>query len=1499
MDEFCGSEFWNTNLTWHTNDPDLTLCFQKTILIWTPCLLLWLFLWLEIAYAKRSMNRNIPWGILNISKLIFTVSLILLTTSDFCIAVSLNKSGNIFPADYYTPMIKVSSFILSGFLVYLNKRNGLQSSGVLFLFWFFLFLFSIPQCRSEIRRRNTRKQNGIEDFWDDYNFVSFMVFYAITSIVFLLNCFADQDPQETKYPKTKKPCPESSSNFVSKLLFSWFDTMAWKGYKAPLTQDDLWDLKPEDTTTEIYPEFTRHWEEARNASVKRNGKSSVKSQNKASILPALFKTFWTYLLFGWLLKLACDIITFMLPQLLGLTIEFVDSSTGENRPEMWKGIMYAVLLFIVASLQSILFQQYFHRMYIIGFRIRTALISAIYRKALVISNATRKESTVGEITNLMSIDADRFTQIMLSIDLIWSAPLQIAIAMYFLWSMLGAAVLAGLAVMIVSMPITGILLNMMRRYFTKQMANKDERIKMMSEILNGIKVLKLYAWENSFQNSISSIRNKEVKTLRKSAYLSSFVNLIWFVVPYLVSLFTFGVFVLIDENNVLTPQIAFVSLNLFNIIRFPLILLPDLVSHLIQARVSITRINKFLNSEELDMNSIEYLVKENSPLLMENGTFSWNDEEEILSSINVRVETGSLVAVVGNVGSGKSSLLSAFLGEMNKISGRVHIVGTKAYVSQQAWIQNCTLRANILFGKPYNEHRYQKVIEACALKPDIEILPAGDLTEIGEKGINLSGGQKQRISLARAVYHDADIYLLDDPLSAVDAHVGQHIFEKVIGPTGMLASKTRVMVTHAINYLPKVDNIFVLENGKVSESGSYTTLLTKKGTFAEFLLQHIQEVNSDDEEIDDLKLKISKLEVIDDELVRKLDRSISKSSQKNDNAVSKSQITNPLSRQSSETSEKDEIPKAKDKLIDEEELHVGNVKYEVYKYYIKCVGIKWIVLMLLANIVFQSVSIGSNIWLSRWSSDSNAATDTQLRDTYLGVYGALGLLIVVSGFVLDLAPRLGGLVAGVRLHLTLLRGILRAPLSFFETTPTGRILSRFANDIDGIDNTLPEMLAGAGGLVFEVLGVIVVISISTKLFCVAIVPIAILYYFLQNIYISASRQLKRLSSVSRSPIYSHFGETLQGAPTIRSFSVQTRFINESDERVNANQASQHANIVANRWLGVRLEMVGGLIIFFAALFAVLNRDTISSGIAGLSIAYSLQITKSLNWLVRMVSALETEAVSVERLKEYSQTKSEAPWNIPSQSLPKNWPEIGTVQFNNFDLRYRDGLELSLKGLSFKINGGEKVGIVGRTGAGKSSLTLALFRIIESSGGSILIDGQDISQLGLHELRSRLTIIPQDPVLFSGTLRLNLDPFEQKSDDELWMALEHAHLKSFVGELTTGLNHEITEGGENLSVGQRQLVCLSRALLRKTKVLILDEATAAVDLETDELIQRTIRTEFNDCTILTIAHRLNTIMDSDKVIVLDKGQISEFASPMELLQDRASVFYGMAKESGLV
>ncbi|XP_032455621.1 multidrug resistance-associated protein 1 isoform X6 [Nasonia vitripennis] len=1536
MDQFCGSKFWDRNLSWYTDDPDLTECFQKTVLIWTPCIFLWVFSSFEAYYLLRSKRRNVPLTWLFVAKFLLTSALIVLTIVDLVTAIR-DSTFDFYPVydvEYVTPCVKLLTFILALVLLYYNKKYGMQTSGLLWMFWFALGLCGIVQYRSLLRKSDNDM---------GYEFISYMIYFPIVVILFLLNFLVDAQPKFSEYPPVEKPCPEQSASFPSRLTFSWFDALAWRGFKNPLETSDLWSMNPMDMAKEIVPQFDKYWLKSlrkvdkqfwidQNFSSTQGAKAMFrkssgqvdfnndKNKKSASVLPPLCKAFGPIFMFGVMLKVLQDVMTFVSPQILSLLINF---TKHKNQP-MWKGYFYAVLLLLTAILQTLVLSQYFHRMFLVGLRMRTALIAAIYRKALRMSNSARKESTVGEIVNLMSVDAQRFMDVTAYINMIWSAPLQIALALYFLWQILGPSVLSGLAVMIILIPVNALLAGKVRNLQIKQMKNKDERVKLMNEVLSGIKVLKLYAWEPSFEEQILKIRNKEIKVLKEAAYLNAGTSFIWSCAPFLVSLVSFATFVLIDEKNVLNSEIAFVSLSLFNILRFPLSMLPMMISNVVQASVSVKRINKFMNSEELDPNNVTHDESEANPLIIENGNFSWDSEhieKPVLRNINLQVKQGQLVAVVGTVGSGKSSLISALLGEMEKLSGRVNTRGSIAYVSQQAWIQNATLQDNILFGKPLDKALYHRVVEACALTPDFKMLPAGDQTEIGEKGINLSGGQKQRVSLARAVYNDSDIYFLDDPLSAVDSHVGKHIFENLIGSRGLMKKKTRILVTHGITYLPEVDNIVVLKDGEITECGTYKELLEKRGAFADFLVQHLQEVQTEEENTDDLIEIKQRLEntIGTEELQQRINQArtkVSGSISESGSIGDRKSLNGSLRRQHSTDSQqsgsllrsnsvkdKEQIQyKTGEKLIETEKAETGSVKWRVYSHYLRSIGWFLSLSTIAMNAVFQSFSIGSNVWLSKWSSDNltdaNGTFDLAGRDQYLGVYGALGLGQAVASFFCDLAPQLGCWLAARQMHIVMLRGVMRAPLTFFDTTPIGRIISRFAKDVDVLDTSLPQQISDTIYCTFEVIATLVVISYSTPIFISVIVPTGLLYYFIQRFYVATSRQLKRLESVSRSPIYSHFGESVTGAQTIRAYGMQERFIQESEKRVDFNQVCYYPSIIANRWLAIRLEMVGNLIIFFAALFAVLGREDVAAGDVGLSISYALQITQTLNWLVRMTSDVETNIVAVERIKEYGETPQEAAWDIPENDPDKEWPSRGSVDFNDFKVRYREGLDLVLNGLTFSVNGGEKVGIVGRTGAGKSSLTLALFRIIEAAGGEILIDNINISKLGLHTLRSRLTIIPQDPVLFSGSLRLNLDPFNKCSDDDLWRALAHAHLKDFVQTLPNGLSHEVTEGGDNLSVGQRQLICLARALLRKTKVLILDEATAAVDLETDDLIQRTIREEFKECTVLTIAHRLNTILDSDRVIVLDKGAIVEFESPDSLLQKPESAFYSMAKDAGL-
>ncbi|XP_040290618.1 canalicular multispecific organic anion transporter 1-like isoform X2 [Bufo bufo] len=1315
-----------------------------------------------------------------------------------------------------------------------------------------------------------------------------------------------------------------------------------KGYRRPLVMEDLWDLKEEDQTKPIYEEFDKTMKaevaKARNAMEKRrnkrkpkdgtiemNGLSKAQSEDvlveeekkkmkesvskdypKSWLYKTLIKTFYNVLLQSAFFKFVHDILVFVSPQILKAMVSF----TSNPEEYLWKGFFYAILLLVTAVIQSLCLQQYFQGCFVLGMRVRTTLTAAVYKKALTVSNATRKESTVGETVNLMSADAQKFMDLTNFIHLIWSSPLQIIISVVFLWAELGPSVLAGLGVMILLIPINAVLATKSRTFQMKNMKNKDKRLKIMSEILNGIKILKLYAWEPSFEKQVQEIREKELKDMLRFAYLFSVSVFVFNCAPFLVSVASFAVYVVIDPSNVLNAEKAFTSISLFNVLSFPLSMLPMLISNMVQANVSCARLEKYLGGEDLDNSAISNDPTVDAAIQFSNATFTWEPgTSPAVKNVNLDIKEGHLVAVVGGVGSGKSSLVSAMLGEMDHVYGHINIKGSVAYVPQQAWIQNATLRDNILFGSSLDEARYQRVLEACALLPDLQMLPGGDMSEIGEKGINLSGGQKQRVSLARAVYQNTDIYILDDPLSAVDAHVGKHIFEKVVGPNGLLKNKTRILVTHGVSFLKHTDEIVVLVNGAITETGSYKTLLANNGAFAEFLRTYAKQdntkdseptvlLNAEDEEDGGEDPTDQAAEVAQDTVTRTLRRENSLHRRK---LGSMNGTLRRSLRDVAKNKGEDEKKIAQgQQLIEKETVETGKVKFSLYLKYLHAVG--WVYSSwILGTYILQNVAfVGQNIWVSDWTSDAvtyfNQSYPTSQRDMRVGVYGALGVAQGIFVFLSAFLVAAGTVRASRLLHTQLLQNILHVPMQFFDTTPTGRIVNRFAKDIFTVDETIPMSFRNWLDCFLGVIFTLLIICLATPIFAAVIIPLAIFYYFVQRFYVTTSRQLRRLDSVTRSPIYSHFGETVSGLSVIRAYRHQQRFIQHNEDNLDINQKSVYSWIVSNRWLAIRLEFVGNLTVFFAALFAVLARGTIDGGTVGLSISSALNITQTLNWLVRMTSELETNIVAVERVDEYIKAENEAEWTTQKRP-PQNWPDRGVVQFVDYKARYRSELDLVLHGISCTVDSMEKVGIVGRTGAGKSSLTNCLFRIIEAAGGKIIIDGLDIATIGLHDLRNKLTIIPQDPVLFSGTLRMNLDPFDQYTDEEVWKALELSHLKPYVEELQEKLFYEVSEGGENLSVGQRQLVCLARALLRKSKILIMDEATAAVDLETDNLIQRTIRSEFADCTVLTIAHRLHTIMDSNKVMVLDSGKIIEYGSPNDLLV-RKGHFASMARDAGI-
>ncbi|KAG8182126.1 hypothetical protein JTE90_002620 [Oedothorax gibbosus] len=888
-----------------------------------------------------------------------------------------------------------------------------------------------------------------------------------------------------------------------------------------------------------------------------------------------------------------------------------------------------------------------------------------------------------------------------------------------------------------------------------------------------------------------------------------------------------------------------------NQLRYALFDLPDSISELIQCNVSLGRLRKFFTAENKDESMIGNNPNKGEVLTVKDASFSWStdNDERTLKNINLNVPKGKLVAIIGPVGSGKSSLLSAVLGEMCKKGGSIDIKGTVAYVPQQPWVLNRTLKHNILLERQMHQDKYNKIVEVCCLKPDLDILPAGDGTEIGEKGVNLSGGQKLRVNLAQAVYQDKEIYLLDDPLSAVDVHVRKSLFTDVIGNTGLLRNKTRVLVTHDVSVLHNVDLIVSMKDGEIVEIGTYEDLLNHKGAFCSFVDEH-----SNVKMLEEPKPKYN----------RALSRLISTNSRMSrEDEKEELCLAEELGR---EYLRMESTKGPNSRLTDDERMEVGGVHRLIYINYIKQVGVFTFLCAAFWYAIYIGFGAAANIWLSKWSSDgavngTQRASETVYR---LSIYGTLGFgqvfFVVLGSFFLVY----GVTKASEFYHNDMLNSVLKSPMSFFDSTPTGRILNRFTTDLDTLDILLFYRIEGWLHCLFTTIISFIVIGISTPLFFASLIPLAVVYYIVQKLHLTTFRQIKRLESTARSPVYSLFMESIQGVSSILAYGVQKEFILNFEKKLDDCFVCFYNGWVCNRWFNFFLDLFGSLVVLVATSLAIHNRESLPPAVVGLIISYSLSVTDALKWFVRLSSELEDKSISIERVEEYCHLKPEASWDLSCDGLEDDWPQKGNIIFDGYSTKYREDLDLVLKEIRLSVKASEKVGIIGRTGAGKSSITLALFRIIEPVSGTILIDNIDITKIGLHNLREKLTIIPQDPVLFTGSLRMNLDPNNAHTDDEIWTSLEKSYLKPFASGLAEGLNFQLEEGGSNLSAGQRQLVCLSRALLKNSKILVLDEATASVDMDTDNLIQKTIRTAFADNTVITIAHRIHTVLDYDKV-----------------------------------
>lgn len=898
-----------------------------------------------------------------------------------------------------------------------------------------------------------------------------------------------------------------------------------------------------------------------------------------------------------------------------------------------------------------------------------------------------------------------------------------------------------------------------------------------------------------------------------------------------------------------------------------------------------TSTNNSIKEEHMKrVNSIQSLA---SMADSEGGTEQTSTSPHTLRNISCHIPAGSLVAVVGAVGCGKSTFLSAILGEVEPVddTSKVYIPrsenrkgspGFVSYCAQTPWILNSTLKENILFGRSFDEERYNEVVHACALSSDLEILPAGDMTEIGERGINLSGGQKARVALARAMYSsNTKVLLLDDPLSAVDAHVGEHIFSEAIA-SDLVENSTRILVTHHVHFLPRCDYVLVLKEGEVQHMGKYEELIEQGVDFHGAVDFKEEDADKSEETEEDKKNEDS--EEADKEAPVKKNEDSSSSKEENQT----------------------ELSKKGQKLVTTEEKAEGQVAGSAYIHYAKAGGLCRAVMMFVIQAAGRGFEISSAFWLAHWAANANSGE----RDTmyYLNIYALFGLggVLGLTGRAIVLAWH--RLRASLRLHDDLTVSILRAPVSFYDVTPTGRILNRFAADMDKIDLELSNSLSQGINTMFSVFGAVGAIIAATKgAFLIPFIPLSYFYYYVQKWFRRSSTELQRITSVNNSPIFSDFSQTLSGTSTIRAYGSQNRFFEHCMTSFDSYNASYMLTQLTNAWLGLRLDVLGSIIGFFTGGLSVATApyNFIPAGWLGLALSYSIEVTSFLKHGVKMIATIEAEMNSVERVLFYTNNVTpEAPDNIPEKDPePNTWPHKGDIQIQNASMRYRDG-PLVLKNISVSIKGGEKIGVVGRTGSGKSSLMIALFRIseLESDGGKITIDGIDISDVGTDALRMGLSIIPQDPIMFSNTVRYNIDPFNTASESDLWTVLEKVRLDTVVAMLPQGLDEMVTEGGENFSQGQRQLLCIARSLLRKPKVLIMDEATASIDNETDAQIQKMIRENFKEATVLTIAHRLNTIMDSDRVLVLDDGHVMEFDAPKELLKKENGLFRGMVDKS---
>ncbi|KAL4281559.1 hypothetical protein GQ457_03G042490 [Hibiscus cannabinus] len=1252
----------------------------------------------------------------------------------------------------------------------------------------------------------------------------------------------------------------SIQGFWDHMVFRSITSIMDSGLIKQLDFDDLLLLPEDMDPSPCHEKLLSCWQDQQNNSC-----------SNASLFRAIFSAYgWPYLRLG-LLKVFNDFIGFAGPLLLNKLIRFLQQGSGSL-----DGYVLAMSLGLVSVLKSFSDTQYTFRLTKLKLKLRSSIMTVIYRKCLSVSIAERSKFSEGEIQTFMSIDADRTVNLCNSFHDMWSLPIQIGVALYLLYTQVKLAFTAGLAITILLIPVNKWISELIASATEKMMKQKDERIRRTGEILAHIRTLKMYSWEIPFSSWLMDTRSLEVKHLATRKYLDAWCVFFWATTPTLFSLFTFGLFTLMGHQ--LDAAMVFTCLALFNNLISPLNSFPWVINGLIDAFISIRRLSRFLccSEQKLEVeqkvkfqqifsNEKYDLVSNDMAVVMHDASCTWSSSNEdqnlVLNHVTLSLPKGILVAVVGEVGSGKSSLLNSILGEMRLVLGSIYSSGSVAYAPQVPWILSGTIRDNILFGKNLDSQRYADTLQACALDVDISFMAGRDLAYIGEKGTNLSGGQRARLALAsRAIYQDSDVYLLDDILSAVDAHVAKWIFQKaILGP--LVEHKTCILCTHNVQAISSADMIVVMERGHVKWVGNSADLtVSAYSGFAS--------VNEFDASYINSKLY--------------------------------STDTSNMDKQSP-LSEKDtlDVPLEAQEIIEAEQRKEGKVELLVYKKYAGFSGWFISVVILLSATLMQASRNGNDLWLSYWVDTTGISQAKYSTSFYLLVLCIFCIVNSSLTLVRAFSFAFGGLKAAVQVHNTLLNKVINAPVQFFDQTPGGRILNRFSSDLYTIDDSLPFILNILLANFVGLLGIAVVLSYVQVFFLLLLLPFWYIYSKLQFFYRSTSRELRRLDSVSRSPIYASFTETLDGSSTIRAFNSEDYFLARFTELVEQYQRTSYSELIASLWLSLRLQLLAASIISFIAVMAVIGSHGSlpisfgTPGLVGLALSYAAPIVSLLGSFLTSFTETEKEMVSMERALQYMDVPQEELHGF--QHLCSSWPFQGVIEFQRVTMKYMPSLPAALNDITFTIAGGTQVGIVGRTGAGKSSVLNALFRLTPICGGRIFVDGLNIVDIPVRDLRARLAVVPQSPFLFEASLRDNLDPLRMSNDTKIWEVLEKCHVKEEV-EVAGGLDAQVKEAGTSFSVGQRQLLCLARALLKSSKVLCLDECTASVDMQTASTLQKTISTECRGMTVITIAHRISTVLNMDNVLVLNQGTLVEEGNPNALLQDESSIFSSFAKAS---